>query len=170
MFNNLKTKIIGIILSFLMPFAFADNLTSTNKATASLASSCSVSVDSASFNFIPQASGNYDSTTLAHMKCTRGTVVNLQINNFVRSTCGRRELGLNGTIAGANYLLYNIYTTNTYSTIYTNTGYACEGSGAMPNLTATGLTQDIPLYIRVPANQYVVPGVYWDNVTMMFVY
>jgi len=104
------------------------------------------------------------------MKCTRGTTVNLQINNFVRSTCGRRELGLNGTIAGANYLLYNIYTTNSYSSIYTNTGYGCEGSGSMPNIVATGITQDLPIYIRVPANQYVVPGIYWDNVVMIFKY
>lgn len=149
--------------------AFASQ-TTINKATATLSSSCSVSVDSLNFDFNPKQSGNIDSSTSAHMKCTRGTVVNLQINNFRRSTCGRRELGLNGSIDGANYMLYNIYTNSSYSTIFTNTGYSCEGVGSMPNVIADGTTQNIPIYIRIPSNQYVVPGVYYDNVIMIFKY
>lgn len=166
-----KTKtILTIFLSCLITSSFAGNVTTKPQTTASLVASCTVGIDNISFSYVPQSSGNYDSSTMAHMTCTRGTTVNLQINNFVRSTCGRRELGLNGTVGGANYLLYNIYTTSAYNVIYTNTGYGCEGYGAMPNVVATGITQDLPVYVRIPANQFSVPGVYWDNVVMMFKY
>lgn len=164
-----KYNLIFSLLFLLVNNSFA-SVVSTNKASATLSSSCTVTIDTLNFDFNPTKTGNIDSSTSAHMKCTKGTIVNLQINNFRRSTCGRRELGLNGSIDGTNYMLYNIYTDSSYSTIFTNTGYSCEGVGSMPNITANGTNQDIPLFVRIPANQYVVPGIYSDTVTMMFKY
>ena len=52
-------------------------------------------------------------------------------------------------------MLYNIYTNSSYSTIFTNTGYSCEGVGSMPNVIADGTTQNIPIYIRIPSNMQI---------------
>lgn len=165
---------------FLLWFAFIcilnqsfaqTNINVSNKATASLGASCSATANSVSFNFTPAPTGTYDSAVTAYMTCTKGTVVNVQINDFT-FVCGERVLALNGgnPNTGTPYMQFNIYTDSSYSKIYTNTGYGCESYGLMPNFTGTGTQQPLPLYIRIPANQYPQPGIYTTGVTVMLKY
>jgi spore coat protein U-like protein len=63
---------------------------------------------------------------------------------------------------GANRLGYNIYTTNTYTTVFGST----MAGGTSQSFTGTGGSQLITVYPKVPIQAAPPTGVYTDTVTI----
>lgn len=143
------------------PQVFAANVGTNNQASATLAKSCSFSVATASFgNFVPASSGISATSANISVTCTRSTTYSITADAFRRSTCGRRELGLNGSVNGSDYLLYNIYIDSAYTKMLsysTCSTVTLDGVG-------TGSQFTHPLYLKMDNNQYVKPGSYSDAV------
>lgn len=159
----MKKIILSLLVALLLPTdsVFAANSTTNSQATASLAKSCAFSVAPATFgNFVPATTGVSTTSSTISVTCTRTTTYTITADAFRRSTCGRRELGLNGSIGGADYLLYNIYVDSAYTQILS---YPVCSSVAITG-TGTGSVFNHSLYLQMNNNQFVKPGSYSDAV------
>lgn len=158
-------KILTIILAawVFLPSAFAANVSSNTQATATLAKSCAFSTATASFGtFVPSATGLTTTSANINVTCTKSTTYTITGDAFRRSSCGRRELGLNGSVNGADYLLYNIYLDPAYTQMLSYS--VC--STVTLNGTGTGTQVIHPLYLKMDNNQFVKPGSYSDAVPL----
>lgn len=155
-----KYNLLYTLLFLLVNQSFALNANNTTTSTATLSKSCSLSVDTASFgNFVPSSSGISSTSSNINVLCTRTTTYTITADGFRRNTCGRREIGLNGSINGADFLLYNIYTDNAYTKMLS---YPTCG-GVTISGTGTGLVNNHSIYLKMDNNQFVKPGSYSDN-------
>ena len=135
--------------------------------------SCSVTTTHVVFgSYNPLTSGNTDSTGSVRVSC--GGVAGLLIPYQIDITRGGgASYGARRMNSGANQLAYNLYTDNTYLTIW---GDGSGGSQSVPGgilLDVLGLSppQTHWIYGRIPGAQTTaVPGGYVDTITVTVTY
>ena len=134
---------------------------------------CTVTTTSVLFaNYNPLAYGNTDSTGTVTVKC--GGVAGLLVPFTVALNKGGGASITNRSLAfGANTLSYNLYTDNTYTTVWGDgTTGALVGGGLL--LDALGLSPGLvyTVYGRIPGRQATtVPGgPYVDSVSVTLTY
>lgn len=94
------------------------------------------------------------------VRCTKGASVSIGIDtgaNAANAPIGSTRAMKNGT----NYLGYDFYHENTYTTLWTNTG------GGLYSFTSASSTPfTVPIYGKVPQAQDVPAGLYQDTVVV----
>ncbi len=163
----LKSAIAGAVL-LAASQAGALTTTSTFQVSATVLKTCSVSSAALGFGNYTPGSGNVVSSSVVNVNCTKTTPFTVALNGG--TTTG-------GTIAqrlmanGANTLQYNLFTTNTYTTVWgdgTGTSVTQAGTGA-GLATASALTVFGQLLDNA-TNQAAVPGAYTDLITVTVTY
>ena len=137
--------------------AHAGTATSTMSVSANIAGTCSVGATSMAFGTYASTAAS-TATAPIQVTCTNGVVAQVSLNqgnnNNKAAAYGSRALA-NG---GANYLGYDIYTDNTYATVWNTTN-------TVP-VTSTGSPVTVDAYGRIPAGQTPATGSYSDSVTI----
>lgn len=140
--------------------------TSTSfSVTATVLKTCSATASTLAFgNYTPGAGAVAANTTL-NVKCTKGTGFTVALDKGANGTIAQR-LMTNGT----DSLQYNLFTSNTFTTIFGDgtTGVTQAGTG-------TGLATNVALTVfgSLPdnaTNQAVSPGSYTDTVGVLVTY
>lgn len=148
--------------------AHAATATTTFQVSATILKACVVSATPLNFGNYTAGGGALKVNTTVNVNCTNSTPFSVALN--AGTTTG-------GTIAqrllanGSNTLQYNLYTTNTYATVFGDgTGSSATVSGAgVGLLTSTPVT----VYGQLPdsvTNQTAVPGTYTDTITVTVTY
>ncbi len=102
---------------------------------------------------------NVDAQTNISVQCTSGTDYDVSLDNGL-NTSRRMRQG-----ATSNYVDYELYTNNTRTTIWPTTA----GTAPYAN-TATGASQSITVYGRIPAQTTPPAGTYTDTVAITVTY
>jgi spore coat protein U-like protein len=149
--------------------AQAVTTTTTFQVQATVPKLCLFGAGTLNFGTYTPGSGTAATgTTTLNVNCTKTTTYTVTFN--AGSTTG-------GTVAqrllanGANTLQYNLYTTNTYATIYG------DGTGGTANVTGAGsgvgTANAVTIYGQLPDNafnQNAAAGTYTDTITMTITY
>ncbi len=148
--------------------ALAVTATTTFQVQAAVQKACQVNATALNFGNYTPGSGAASGTSTVNVLCTKSTGFTVALNGG--TTTG-------GTVAqrlmanGTNTLQYNLFTTNTYATVWgdgtgtsTTQGGTGNGMGAAVAYTVYGQLLDNP------ANQNAVPGSYTDTITVTVTY
>ena len=146
----------------LIPKAMGGSTTTTMTVSATVPTSCNFTGGSVALAFGsydptgPNATANLNATTTFGLRCTKGASAVLSMNNGSNASGTQRRMTDNGT----NFLNYQVYTNNTYSTIWNTTNTV--------SYTATSANPtNISVYGQIPAGQTNVPaGTYHDTVVI----
>lgn len=148
----------------------ADALTATTtfQVTATVLKTCQVNAATLAFGNYTPGAGTVSGTTTVNVLCTKTTPYTVALNagSTGGSTFAQRLLA-----NGVNTLQYNLYTTNTYATVWGDgSGTTATQAGAGAGLaTANALT----VFGQLPdnaTNQNAVPGAYTDTITVTVTY
>lgn len=128
-------------------------------ATPAAAASCTVAAQGVNF-------GNYDVFALSHLEsvgnirvqCDAATSVEVSLSPGLGDFTARRMS------AGADELVYNLYTSSSRTTVWG------DGTGGTATVSTDALTADLTLYGTVPARQNARPGLYTDTVVVTITY
>ncbi len=152
------------ILCVSLPAYSAGISHSTLPVTANIVNLC-LTVTATTMAFGNYTGAQLNATNIITVTClTLSSTYTVQLNPGLTagSTFAQRLMA-----NGAATLKYNIYTNNTYSTVWGN-GSSGTGVITSPNLS---LIQNYTAYGRIPANQTQAPaGNYQDTITVSVVY
>jgi len=148
--------------------ADAATATTTFQVTATVLKTCSVSAATLAFGNYTPGAGNVAGTTTVNVNCTKTTPYTVALD---KGTTTGGSLAQRLMANGTNTLQYNLYTTNTYATVWGDgTGSTATQAGVGAGLaTANTLT----VYGQLPdnaTNQNAVPGAYADTITVTVTY
>ncbi len=130
----------------------------TFQVTANVAGTCSITANPIAFG--TYAGTQVDQSSTLAVNCTTGTGYSVTLNNGANATGAQRRM-----INGASFIPYQIYTDNTYATIW-NGAVTGPTAGASGN----GTNQSYSMYGRAPAGTPGASGNYLDTVTATVTY
>ncbi len=158
---RLATLSLFGVLALITSSAQGATVTGSLTVTATVSDTCSVNSPPLAFGTYNPASVS-DSTATITVTCTTGTTytVGLGKGNGSGATVTARKM-----TSGANTLNYALYNESTRTTNWGDTALTNWVSG-----TGTGSAQNLTVYGRVPASQYVASGSYEDIVTITVTY
>jgi spore coat protein U-like protein len=132
--------------------------TGTLTVTASIGTTCTVSNVGINFGTISTASAVTTSGSL-NVNCSNGLAYSLDLDAGVNPAAANANRQMAN---GANRLGYNIYTANTFITVWGST----MSGGTSQSFTGTGANQLITAYLKTPIQAAPPTGVYTDTVTI----
>lgn len=134
--------------------------------------SCTVTLTNLAFgSYNPLAFGNTDSTSNIGVKC--GGVVGLLIPFSMAISTGGGTFTTRQMVSGTNKLNYNLFTDNSYTTVWGDgTGSTqLPASGVTLDVAGLAPTQNYTVYGRLPGRQLTaVPGSYTDTLSVLVTY
>ena len=135
--------------------------TATFSVTATVAAGCSISATSLAFGTYSGAL--IGSTSTISVGCTNSTTYNVGLNAGTASgaTVTTRKM----TGPSSALLSYGLFRNSGYTNNWGNTVGTDTVSG-----TGTGSVQNLTVYGRLPAGQYITPGSYTDTITATITY
>lgn len=167
--NVLTTLLIAGALLGAACSVSAATATTTFQVSATVLKNCTVSATNLAFGNYTPAAGALAVNSTVSVSCTTGTTFTVALNGG--STAGgtiAQRLMSDG--AGAT-LLYNLYTTNAFATVWG------DGTGASVTQAGTGAGMGTPqaltVYGQLPdsaANQAKPPASYTDTITVTVTY
>ncbi len=130
--------------------------------------SCNASTSTLSFgNYNPLSGSATTSVTTMQVGC--GGVAGLLIPYKIDLSTGGGTYATRRMSSGANKLSYNLYTDNTYLTVWgdgTNSTHSVSGNITL-DVLGSSQSRTISIYGRIPASQTTaVPGSYTDTITV----
>jgi spore coat protein U-like protein len=147
------------------PAAYAATAASNFTVSAAVTATCSISTVNMNF-------GSYDPITThattpldvngsVIIACTRGanTWIDLSPGSNTGNAVGTTRAMAAG---GGNYLSYELYQNNTFSTVW---GVGNPGNGFVPPVSPSRAPRTFTIYGRIPAGQDSAVGNYSDTVT-----
>jgi spore coat protein U-like protein len=173
MFKN-SILISAMTLSLMPLLSHAQSNVSTNtKASATLASMCSLSATNINFGTYNAASSDVFVTGGITVQCSKGTTATLGINvgtgdgggysgayssPYYSNTYARYMSSTTGDM-----LFYNLFQDSSYQTVFG--GFNWFAANKKPTISGTGSPQTIPVYAVLPKGQYITPALYSDTIT-----
>ena len=138
---------------------FAATQTANLPINATVVANCTISTAAVNFgNYDPigvNAAANLDSTGTVTVTCTKGAGLRIDLGLGANASGAVRRMNDGGT----NYLNYELYTTNSRTTVW-GTGAAGLAIAPAPDKNARNYT----VYGRVPSGQDAAVGSYTDTV------
>jgi spore coat protein U-like protein len=162
-FGSLIT-VAGLAMAFgsATPAAAFGTATGTLTVSASIGTTCTVSNVGINFGTVVTTAAVTTSGTL-QVNCSNGLVYSLDLDAGVNPAAANANRQLANA---ANRLGYNIYTTNTFTTVW---GSAMAG-GTSQSFTGTGANQSITAFLKIPIQAAPPTGIYTDTVTITAVF
>lgn len=152
---------VAMTTSLLMPNqSRAAAVTGTITVTATVLAVCTITA--APLVFGNYASTTLDATTTLLVLCTPSTTydVGLSVGSGTGATVAARKM-----TNGVSTLNYGLYTDPARTVAWGHT----TGTDTLPG-AGNGLVQTLTVYGRIPANQFVGPGVYTDVIVATVTY
>jgi len=142
--------------------------TTTFQVSATVVKNCTVAANALSFGTYTPGGGAIKVSSTLNVNCTKTTPFTVALN--AGTTTGdafTQRLLQNQTTGDADTLQYNLYTSNTYATVWGDG----TGSTATVSGTGTGIATSVAetVYgqlVDSTANQNVSPGSYTDTITV----
>jgi spore coat protein U-like protein len=165
-----KSSIAAVIATGILASAAAPSATTTTKISvgATLVDQCLISATALTFQPYTAGSGAVTGTSTVTLRCTNGAIyaVGLSAGSTAGATMSQRLLA-----SGTNTLQYNLYTSNTYNTVW---GDGSAGSAVVAGYSS-GFASPIALtvYGQLPdstANKLVPAGTYSDSIVIVLSY
>lgn len=130
--------------------------------TATIQANCQVSVANLSFGTVGLLNANTDSSSDISVTCTNGTPYNIGLGagTGAGATVANRKMK-----SGSTTILYSLYTSNSYSSVWGETIGTDTQSG-----TGAGSSQVYTVYGRVFAQPTPAPGTYSDTIVLTVTY
>lgn len=155
----MKTILLLALLSSSSAFAAQSNI--FLNIGSILQPSCELSSSNVPFGLVSATNGNTTSGSLSVI-CNRLT------SYTVKYGPGRSTINTNRYMTNTNgdKLYYNVYQASDYINIL---GDGTAGT-AVKSAFAIGMSQNWPMYFRLPSGQYVKPDAYTDNITLTVEY
>ncbi len=128
--NSISALLITAALG-LSAAANAGTATTSFQVTASVAATCSATAATLGFGAYTPGSGGLTGNTNVNVKCTKSTAFTVKLDKG--TTTGGSITQRLLTDGGGNTLQYNLYTSNTYATVFgdgTAGSQAANGTGA----------------------------------------
>lgn len=150
-------------LSLNMPAA-AGTATTTFNVTATVLSNCAVSATDLLFgNYSASSATPLTVNSTISVTCTNGSAYTVALDGGTHTgNVAARSM----TDGATHSLAYELYTANTYASIW--------GDGTSSTVTVAGTgngaAQPLTVYGRVPASQFVTAGSYSDHITVTVSY
>lgn len=162
MFGRFNLLAVTVGLGALAPAVVAEAYTNTNTAsmtvTATVSSYCSVSANNMSFGtYSPSSTTALTTTAALAVTCTNTTPYSVGLSAGSSNSTTQRTM----LAAGGSTLNYNLYTSNSYGTVWGNT----SANWVTPSGGGTGVAQSLTVYGSIPGGQNVTPGSYTDTIT-----
>lgn len=167
-----RTKLGAVIIAALSGTAMAAGTATANfEATATLNASCTLSADNMNFGSIsPSTSGFATATGNLTATCTKDIPYKIAMGVGISGADSVLTRAMIGGVGNTDKLSYNMY----FLAIYVPRNIWGGGlSGTqmnVPEFVGTGSAQSIPIYGRMPLNQYVVPDNYSDTLMLTLEY
>jgi spore coat protein U-like protein len=169
---NIKQKLLGAIALLALVStteSFAQGTTQNLNVTATVPSVCIIDVPTSATQLafdlsgLATATGSFDQTATLAWRCSDSTALTIELSDGLSNDEAAREMQ-----NGADSLAYNLYTDNTYGTIWDD-GTGGAGTGTVTE-TGQGMnsvgTSDVFGRVPLVAAQNAPVGVYNDNVTV----
>lgn len=156
----MKRSVLTLAVMFVAAtsaFAGTASTTNTNNITATVSAKCTIGAFSIAFGaYDPFNATPLDQQGTVTINCTKGTSGTVSFDLGVNASGAVRRMKDTG--AGTNFLTYEIYTSNTYSTVWNAVNTVVLGPSVSKNtaLTATA-------YGRVAAGQDAAVMSYQDT-------
>ncbi len=154
----------ALLVTGLPSIADAATATAQFNVTATVLNNCAVSATDLAFgNYSASVATPTTATTTLAVTCTNALAYTVALNGgTTTSSVAARAM----TDGASHNLNYGLYTTNAYTSIFG------DGTGSTVTVAGTGngAAQNITVYGRIPAGQYVVAGAYTDRVTVTVTY
>jgi len=168
MHKMMKSMSLYGLLAITAQTSIAATSTASLPVRATVLSTCSVIANPLYFSTNLPTSILTDSlaSTTISVNCPIDTPysVIMGVGSSPGATKSSRKMVSNG-----NFLNYNLFTNNTYTTVWSDTLASPPDSTTHQNI-GQGTTQIIPIYGKVLANQTPAPGAYADTVTITVIY
>jgi spore coat protein U-like protein len=148
--------------------AQAGTATTTFAVTATVQSTCAATATALAFPTYTPGGGAVTQSSTVSVKCTKNSPYTVALNGGATTggTVAQRLMA-----SGTNTLQYNLYTTNTYATVWG------DGTGSSVTQAGTGAgvatANTLTVYGQLPdsaTNQAAVPASYTDTVTVTVSY
>jgi spore coat protein U-like protein len=136
--------------------------TGTLTVTAGVGTVCTVGNSGINFGTITTSSA-VTITGNVNVNCSNGLPFSLDLDPGLNPATANANRQL---ASGANRLAYNIYTTNTFITVW---GSSMAG-GTSQSFTGTGANQSISAFLKIPIQAAPPAGLYSDTVTITAVF
>lgn len=155
-----SSAILAAISLLPVTTAQAVNVTTTFGVTATINASCTVSATSMNFGTYVPATASTATNTIT-VNCSSGAPYTVALDKGTTAGATIAQRLMNNSTTAGHTLKYNIFTDNTYATIWgDNTGTSVTvpgvGTGAAQQLTPNG---------QIPASQNAFSGSYTDTIT-----
>jgi spore coat protein U-like protein len=159
---------------------YAGTVTASPKTTATISSTCNLSVTNISFGNYNPAGGDVSTQGSINLLCTKGTSVSIGMErnpgvdtvncpNYSLSFCYANGVRYMSDSA-SHALYYEIFASNNFSTSTVIPGPGWFTGNSYITTKATGATQSISFWGALSGNQWVNPGNYSDTVTAIVTY
>jgi spore coat protein U-like protein len=148
--------------------ANAATTTATFQVSATVLKTCSVSAAALAFGDYTPGSGASVGSTTINVNCTKSTAYTVALNGGTTTggTIAQRLL-----VNGTNTLQYNLYTSNTYATVFGDgTGTSVTQSGTGSGVSTANAVTVYGHILDNATNQTAVPGAYTDTITVTVTY
>lgn len=173
MFKNLRSLVItgavALPLTFTALPAHAGTTTSTFGVSATVVNTCVVnSAGALAFgSYNPLNATNTTGSSVISVNCTKGDAYTIALNDGLYGTSDTTRAMSDGATPTPDKLAYQIYTNNTYTTVWNSSctaGNNCaSGTGAGPGV---GNAQTYTVYGSITAGQNVPANSYSDTITL----
>jgi spore coat protein U-like protein len=160
-------KILFAIVSLGALFGFAgtasaQTATDTFEVTATVLGNCTVTANDLGFGNYTPGGGDVTSTSTINVYCTTSTGFDVHLSTGGSGDYAQREMA-----SGPNALEYNLYTSNTHTTVWGDT----TNSTGEANGTGLGMSTAVPFTVYGQVldsanNQNAPPGSYLDTITV----
>lgn len=166
--RNLNRFLLALILSIWLPSVSAATATGSMLNTATVLSACVVATVGFTTNYDPNAGSANTTTATVTTTCTLGASGTITLGQGANADTGSTNAAplrrLSDGAGTPNYISYNLYQDNAYSTVWGNTA----GTGV--SVTGSGVAAIKTVYARLPASQNVPAGVFTDTVVVTLTY
>lgn len=172
--KNLKNYLFIWAVTLLVNQSFASsNQSTSHKATASLAGSCSINVSNMSFGTYTPGKGDVFFTSPIKTRCSNKLSYTLGINWYAHNTMQSTDTYTAHSVQSyywirymtnnGNNLVYNLFQDAAHTKVFGGPNNWYDVAGAIPSFIGTGAEQITYVYGAMSGNQFVAPGNYSDT-------
>lgn len=161
-----RIKLAALAFATTIPTAYAGTTNANFQATASLNGACTVLVNNISFGAVtPSLTGEATATGEVKYKCTKGMTYTLSISKGSGTVSDRKMKGSLG-----DELAYNISTSDSNDPFDLWGNGTAGGDGVIYQMQGKGVEESLPIYGKLPLNQFVRPDTYSDTLAESMTY